>query len=338
MHHKWGFGLTRRQWELQRPILDPYLDIVRRKSYINRDHAAVYEYFASLGYVMKQSSQDAAKDVASAVLGTAKIMTYACFGKYIGREGLHFREEDYVREGYGDTVLFPDAVPAFKLPSDLELTRLAEAQRPPQQQKPPAAPAMPQDANFPVHMTKAEIELLTPHLRRSRYYLEFGTGGSTVLAANECKGTLVCVDSDAAWISKLKEVDEIKKGVAANRITFYHADLGPIGPWGVPKDESRIKAWKNYYVAPWVIRDFDYDLILIDGRFRVMCALSAAINADRSSIIAIHDYGNRRPYYAVEKYFDVISTVDKLVILQKRARINYKALFKDFSDFIYDVS
>lgn len=82
MRHKWGFGLTRRQWEKQAPLLAPYLDLVRKRPYTSRDHDTIRAYLSSLGFACPATSQDAAKDVASAVLGTAKIMSYACFGKY----------------------------------------------------------------------------------------------------------------------------------------------------------------------------------------------------------------------------------------------------------------
>ena len=83
MRHKWGFATTHRQWVAQREILEPYLEIVSRNDYYMRDHKAIRKYFQTLGYGSTGSSQDGMKDVASCVLGTTKIMTSACFGKYI---------------------------------------------------------------------------------------------------------------------------------------------------------------------------------------------------------------------------------------------------------------
>src|SRR5207245_512331 len=79
MRHKWGFATTHRQWVAQREILEPYLEIVSQADYFARDHKAIREYFRTLGYGSAGSSQDGMKDVASCVLGTTKIMTFACF-------------------------------------------------------------------------------------------------------------------------------------------------------------------------------------------------------------------------------------------------------------------
>jgi hypothetical protein len=129
MRHKWGFALTRRQWLKQRPLIDPYLEIVARKGYRQRDHQEIFQYYRKLGYGSPGTSQDAMKDVASAVLGTTKIMTYACFGKNIGKTGLHSRPEFYDKEGFDRTEIFPERVAHFEPPSESVLTGYVNAIR-----------------------------------------------------------------------------------------------------------------------------------------------------------------------------------------------------------------
>ena len=128
MDHKWGFALTRRQWERQRPIIEPYLEIIRQRPFRQRDHAAIKAYYCSLGFGEAGTSQDGAKDVANAVLGTAKLMSFACFARYEGREGLHMRPELYEELGYGQTSLY-DGAPAFTLPSSAMIDQWVEALR-----------------------------------------------------------------------------------------------------------------------------------------------------------------------------------------------------------------
>lgn len=128
MDHKWGFALTRRQWERQRPIIAPYLEIIRQRPYRQRDHAAIKAYYRSLGFGEAGTSQDGAKDVAGAVLGTVKLMSFACFARYEGREGLHMRPELYEELGYGQTSLY-DGAPAFTLPSAAQLDEWVEGLR-----------------------------------------------------------------------------------------------------------------------------------------------------------------------------------------------------------------
>ncbi len=113
MRHKWGFGLTKRQWLLQKPIVEPYLEIIRRCDYRARDHDAIRAYYRTLGLGSAGTSQDAMKDVASALLGTAKGMTYVCFGKNIGEHGLHSESEFYEKEGFGRTEMYDEPINRF---------------------------------------------------------------------------------------------------------------------------------------------------------------------------------------------------------------------------------
>lgn len=116
MAWKWGFGLTKRQWSRQREIVEPYLDIIRRDIYRRRDAKAIFAYYETLGYSSPGTSQDGAKDVAGHVLGTVKIMSFACFARYEGREGEHSRPASYDKEGFAATQLYPE-VPVLSLPS-----------------------------------------------------------------------------------------------------------------------------------------------------------------------------------------------------------------------------
>lgn len=128
MDHKWGFALTRRQWERQKPIIEPYLEIIRQRPYRQRDNATIKAYYRRLGYAGAGTSQDGAKDVAGAVLGTAKLMSLACFARYEGRDGLHMRPELFEQLGYGETEVFAGA-PKFTLPSSEQLDDWIAAMR-----------------------------------------------------------------------------------------------------------------------------------------------------------------------------------------------------------------
>jgi Putative papain-like cysteine peptidase (DUF1796)/Domain of unknown function (DUF4214) len=129
MHHKWGFALTRSQWNAQRDLLKPYLEIVSRSDYRDRDHDAIRAYFRDLGYGSLGTSQDAMKDVASCVLGTTKVMTFACFGKYIGEVGLHSQERLYDQEKFRDTEIYLDQLSSFEPPSSGQLDEWVAAER-----------------------------------------------------------------------------------------------------------------------------------------------------------------------------------------------------------------
>lgn len=129
MSHKWGFGLTRRHWERQQPIIERYLDIIRHRPYMARDAVAIRTFFASLGYSSAGTSQDAAKDIACHVLGATKIMSFACFAKYEGREGMHTRSDFYDRNGWGETKIIDGLIPSLVMPSSETLDLWVEGDR-----------------------------------------------------------------------------------------------------------------------------------------------------------------------------------------------------------------
>jgi len=117
LDHKWGFALTKRQWLLQKEIIDGYIDIIKTSNYQSRNHGQIQKYFRSLGFVSPGSSQDAAKDVASCVLGTVKLNCFLPFAKYIGKKGTHFNPEFYDKGKWGESIVYNGDVPDFNFPN-----------------------------------------------------------------------------------------------------------------------------------------------------------------------------------------------------------------------------
>jgi hypothetical protein len=337
MSHNWAFALSREQWRRSAKYVDQYLAIMRKIDYRERQRNELISLFHSWGCGAPGTSQDVAKTLACYLTGGLKVNTAAAFGRYIGEQGLHSNPTLFAKLGYASTQVMEDDAFTLSQISDAQLSPIRASLAHYASSEIAPLPAKPAPPPVAVHMTNAEAALLTRYLNRSKFYLEFGCGGTTSLALKTSKAKIVSVESDPQWISKLKENSEISEAVKTGRLYFHHADIGPVGAWGVPKDESRLKAWKAYYVTPWIVRDYDYDLVLIDGRFRVLCAMAAAFNVGPDAIIAMHDYGNRRGYFVVERYFDIVDEVDKLIVMRKRPRVNQKAWLLDFADHLYDV-
>jgi hypothetical protein len=193
------------------------------------------------------------------------------------------------------------------------------------------------DRDFPVRMSSAEQQLFTSLLETSRAFLEFGCGGSTLLAIEHGLHFIASVDTDLSWIEKLKAKDVVNKAVSSRRLHFIHVDLGPVGEWGLPNDESKVRSWPKYYATPYLRFDWEFDLILIDGRFRVPCLLTAALCAPDSCRVLVHDYAFRHNYSVAEKYFDTQRTAGTLFLLKKRSKLNSRALALDLLSSLFDV-
>ncbi|MDR7058689.1 MULTISPECIES: hypothetical protein [unclassified Sphingopyxis] len=73
-------------------------------------------------------------------------------------------------------------------------------------------------------MTAAEVTQFELQLAGRSSLLEFGCGGSTVVAARQVR-RIVSVDSDPAWLAKVQA--DVRREVV--EFTPFHVDIGPVG-------------------------------------------------------------------------------------------------------------
>lgn len=172
-------------------------------------------------------------------------------------------------------------------------------------------------------MRPKELALATALMSRSRQMVEFGAGGSTTLALKLGVSHLVAVESDLAWINRLRSDEAAARAIADGRLEVLHADIGPIASLGAPATSDSRHKWPAYAAMPWAHVDADgLDLVLIDGRFRVACVLETILRAPRRTLIAIHDFWNRPAYHAVLEHLDVISRCERLGVFQRKTVID----------------
>jgi hypothetical protein len=92
---------------------------------------------------------------------------------------------------------------------------------------------------------------------------------------------------------------------------------------------------KNYANA-FGKRKENTDLVLVDGRFRVACALKVCLELPSSTVI-VHDFYNRVHYHGILPYFDVIESVETLAVLKPKAIFDRQEcatlLNKHYNDF-----
>jgi hypothetical protein len=197
-------------------------------------------------------------------------------------------------------------------------------------------PSHPHVFDLPLRMSKAEAALLSEFLSSATFYLEWGAGGSTLAAVRSKARRIVSIETDRAWIERLKEHTEIAHAIKASRVDVRHLDVGAVGEWGGPVSDDKIRNWPRYALEPWIATDFDFDAILIDGRFRVHCLLAAASCAGDRASIFLHDYSFRHSYSIADKYFNATSKTDSAVILKRKTDINYRSLYIDLVNSLFD--
>jgi hypothetical protein len=141
-------------------------------------------------------------------------------------------------------------------------------------------------------------------LAAAKSYLEYGSGGSTVLAAR-LGVRFVTVDSDRYFLRAVKRRIVADGAYDAARQTYVYADIGLTGAYGhptrwPPHRGRRLARFARYSDVPAAaFSQGAPDLVLVDGRFRVACALKAlrALAERDGWTIVVDDFENR-PFYA----------------------------------------
>jgi hypothetical protein len=185
---------------------------------------------------------------------------------------------------------------------------------------------------YPFIMSVAEKELLLKLLKDSKHYLEFGSGGSTIFALCHSSAHVISVESSPQWIKKMKEYRIIRKN-ENERLQWYFANIGETTDMGYPKDELRYDLFPTYSKGVFTkFQGLQFDLILVDGRFRVACIYACLLNQkDNIELkILVHDFWEREPYHEVLKYLDPVTSTDSMVLLMPKRNIHYDEVLKDY--------
>ncbi|BAR63487.1 hypothetical protein ACVIWV_010092 [Bradyrhizobium diazoefficiens] len=158
-------------------------------------------------------------------------------------------------------------------------------------------------------MSEEETALFLSFVRNSRDYVEFGTGGSTVLASKYVKRSIRSVDSSQEWLKRVGSAC----AECQTQPELMLVDIGPTGDWGFPTDGATKSRWPDYHSAIWRYeQSADADLYLVDGRFRIACFAQTVLHCKPTAIIGFHDFSSRRPYHCVRKIAQEIATAGDL--------------------------
>jgi hypothetical protein len=181
-------------------------------------------------------------------------------------------------------------------------------------------------AAFPVpiepHMPPKEVAFLAKCLARSRCFLEFGSGGSTVLAAQSGVKDIYSVDTDTTFLKRVAAY--VLSSHPGCGLWAFPIDLGPTKRWGYPLRKEDAARWPNYFTLPWAALKRNRrtpDLVLVDGRFRVACFLASLLSAAPGTIIVFDDYNKRHHYHVVERFIRPKSVVGRLGVFRVPQRI-----------------
>jgi hypothetical protein len=180
-------------------------------------------------------------------------------------------------------------------------------------------------------MFPEEFEMVVKTLAQHRpaTYLEWGSGKSTSFYPLLASGKVAVIDGYPPWCVKVEMDTVVKCLIESGRLSLackspVRADgteVELLGEGRLPSNlsDADVNVTMETYVNAVDDTGFTtFDAALVDGRFRVACALKLLPYLHSKSILFMHDFWLRPMYHAVLPYYDVLGTARSLVVLRKK--------------------
>ena len=151
------------------------------------------------------------------------------------------------------------------------------------------------------------------------------------------------VDSDPRFLALVqKQIDALAPATRPQH-RLIHANIGLTQEWGRPifrrPEPRRLRRWRTYVEAPWAaLRELHAtpDTVLVDGRFRVACALETVRNlgADSPCRILFDDY-QRDFYHPIEAFAELVEMQGRMGVFRTQPN-DADALARALDEFCRD--
>ena len=175
---------------------------------------------------------------------------------------------------------------------------------------------LPKEINCQEHMRDGgllDLLVFTSFLTKNTIFFEFASGCSSIIAKYYCKKSYA-VEANKKWYDI-----GVKNGLKDNLLFRDLKCDGSGGLLSYPGKKSTMEDWKNFFQA--YKKEYDADVILIDGRFRVACAFDVFSKIKKDTVVMLHEY--KRPQYSViNQYYDLIYEGGSLGVFIKKNNIN----------------
>ena len=213
-----------------------------------------------------------------------------------------------------------------------------------------ARPLPPYSQRMTIAMQLTEADALLDALLRPgiKRYVEWGSGGSTELVAALALANQLAkgfhafsIESSTKWMHYMRNRSSVvAKATDNGLLTYRHGNIGQTIFLGFPRhyngsnSEDRARVRRKYVSLRQFGRDVDhFDVVLVDGRFRVACAIEALRFTDDSSTILMHDTASgsvpmeRYMHYlhGIAPFYETVSLSGTLRRIRPRKSAMHKA-------------
>jgi hypothetical protein len=177
------------------------------------------------------------------------------------------------------------------------------------------------------------IDFICSNIGFGSNYFEFGAGASTIISERMGAETF-STETDQRYIDALKSL---------NHIQFVNPLCGKVGPWGglifEPWRKKKRSTGFRYATIMWQrYSGFKPNLVLIDGRYRLACALEIVRRFPGGNFpVIIDDYVGRNEYKTIEKYVDRVTQMGRAgVFYPNKIELNMEELRLDLEKAFFD--
>ena len=143
-------------------------------------------------------------------------------------------------------------------------------------------------------------------------YFEYGCGKSTEYVYNKSNCSIFSVDTSKVWAQKTLN---LCKKSNHKRLNVKWIDVGDIGNWGYPISFTKKQNFVEYANWFWSF-GLKPELVLIDGRFRILCFLTSIMFAPIGTKIIFDDYINRPFYHIAEDFLKIQDTCGRQALFE----------------------
>ncbi len=149
----------------------------------------------------------------------------------------------------------------------------------------------------------------------ARVILEYGSGGSTFVAATVPGRRITSVESDPRWANRMREIADAHDLPSPPDVVYV--DIGPVEAWARARDHTHLNDFIGYAQSVWHRPGFEHpDVVLVDGRFRAACFMAAYLNLDRPITLLFDDYTKRREYHVIERLVKPTHLVGRMAVFE----------------------
>ena len=158
-----------------------------------------------------------------------------------------------------------------------------------------------------------DMMVFLSYLTKNTTFFEFASGCSTIIAKYFTKKAYA-VEGNIKWYNI-----GVENGLK-DILLFKDLKCDGTGPLlSYPGKHSTLNDWKNFFQA--YKKEYEADVILIDGRFRVACALDIFDKIKNDTAVLLHEC-KRKEYSIIKNYYNLIYQGGSLCVYIKKSNIS----------------